>query len=190
MSRANVTLRALIIFSGAFVVAGCARTNHWQEEVLLSDGTVLTVSRAVHFEAPSGPLGEPLSRVGLEENMAFDDPTTGRRVEWFQPHFVAVRVDRINGRYVVIGELSTPCVTGFGHASPWQAYAYHDEGWVVLTEDEAPNVTVPNLLLDASRYSVTESLTYVSLREKERLNARSKAGPDARTIDLHRRPKC
>ena len=55
MTNALAIPRVLIVIALGLLLAGCERTNRWQEEVQLSDGTVLKVDRAVSYRAPSGP---------------------------------------------------------------------------------------------------------------------------------------
>src|SRR5512134_3609999 len=85
---------------GLFVLmAGCAhRTNHWHEDVQLSDGSILIVDRAFDFEL-SGQLGKRGGWGPLQDSISFTDPTTGRNIRWQADRRVAVFLDRSDGRY-------------------------------------------------------------------------------------------
>jgi hypothetical protein len=65
--------------------------------------------------------------------------------------------------------LSTPCESGYGHLPVWQAYLLRDERWHAADPADVPLVPVRNLL--TTDYPVTKELRYVSLSEKQRLNA-------------------
>ncbi len=165
------------------LLAGCERTNRWQEEVQLSDGTVLTVDRAVSYRAPSGPLGQPIGRRALEERLSFADPGTGHDVEWHEPRRTAVWLDRIGIQVWLVGRLSAPCEGEFGHLPVWQAYLLRGDQWEAVDPAGAPVVQARNLLTTA--YPVTKQLRHVSLSDKQRLNAYPQD-----VIDLARRSGC
>lgn len=161
--------RVLVVIGLGLLLAGCERTNRWQEEVRLSDGTVLKLDRAVSYRAPSGPLGQPIGRRALEERLAFTDPRTGRDVEWHESRRTVYWLDRVGTQTWVVARLSTPCESGFSHLAVWQAYSLRDEQWHAVDPTRLPVVPVRNLL--TTDYPVTKQLRYVSLAEKRRLNA-------------------
>ena len=170
MSHGSAIRRVLIALALGSLLAGCERTNRWQEDVQLSDGTVLQVSRVVHYRAPSGPLGQPSGRRALEEHLSFADSGTGRDVEWHQPRRTAVWLDRIESQVWIVARLSTPCESGFGHLPVWQAYVLRVDQWREVEPADLPVVAVRNLLTTDD--SITKRLRHVSLSDKQRLNAR------------------
>jgi hypothetical protein len=184
MIHAPASRRVLVILAIGALLTGCERTNRWQEEVQLSDGTVLKVDRAVSYRAPSGPLGQPIGRRALEERLSFADPGTGRHVEWHESRRTVFWLDRIDTQVWVVARISTPCESGFGHLPLWQAYLLRGNEWEAVDPADALVVPVRNLL--TTDYPVTKQLRYVSLSDKQRLNA--PYPQDA--IDLARRSGC
>jgi hypothetical protein len=77
MTYASVIRRVLVILALGSLLTSCERTDRWQEEIQLSDGAVLKVSRLVSYRSPSGALGQPSGRRALEETLSFADPGTG-----------------------------------------------------------------------------------------------------------------
>lgn len=180
----------LAVFS-AIALSACGRTNRWTEEVELSDGTVLTIDRAVLYRPPEGGLEKSGAyRPAREERMTFIDPATGRKLEWYKPHRTATWLDRIDGQLWIVGELSTVCYTGYAEQPVWAVYRLRGKQWIPVAAADAPGVSVPNLLLDTKTYRVTRQLSHVSLAEKRRLNDLSRVAPHFRSIDLHLVPKC
>jgi len=184
MTSASVIHRVLVVLALSPLLASCERTNRWQEEVQLSDGEVLKVDRVVSYRAPSGALGQPSSRRALEERLSFADPGTGRVVEWHEPRRTAVWLDRIGTQVWVVGRLTGACESGFAHLPVWQAYQLRNEQWRAVDPAEVPVVPLRNLL--TTDYPVTKQLTYVSVTDKQRLNASYPL--DA--IDLARKSSC
>jgi hypothetical protein len=184
MTYALAIRRVLVVIGLGLLLAGCERTNRWQEEVQLSDGTVLKVDRAVSYRAPSGPLGQPIGRRALEERLSFADPGTGHDVEWHEPRRRAVWLDRIDTQFWLVAILSTPCESGYGHLPVWKAYSLRDEQWHAVDPANVPVTPVPNLL--TTDYSIIKHLRYVSLSVKQRLNAVYSMG----AIDLLQKNGC
>jgi hypothetical protein len=168
MTYALAIRRVPVVIGLGLLLAGCERTNRWQEEVQLSDGTVLKVDRAVSYRAPSGPLGQPIGRRALEERLSFADPGTGRHVEWHESRRTVFWMDRIDTQVWLVARLSTPCESGFGHLPLWQVYLLRGDQWEAVDPAGAPVVQARNLL--TTDYPVTKQLRYVSLAEKQRLN--------------------
>ena len=169
MTYALAIRRVLVVIGLGLLLAGCERTNRWQEEVQLSDGAVLRVDRVVSYRAPSGALGQPIGRLALEERLSFADPGTGLEVEWHESRRTAAWLDRIGTQLWVIGMLTTPCESGFSHLPPWQAYMLRGDRWEAVASADAPVVSGRNLM--TTDYPVTKRLRYVSLSDKKRLNA-------------------
>jgi hypothetical protein len=169
MTCASAIRRVLVVLSLGLLLPGCQRTNRWQEEVQLSDGTVLKVDRAVSYRAPSGALGQPSGRRALEERLSFADPGTDHHVEWHESRRTVFWLDRIDTHVWLVARLSTPCESGFGHLPVWQAYLLHDEQWHAVGPADLPVVPLRNLL--TTDYPVSKQLGYVSLADKQRLNA-------------------
>jgi hypothetical protein len=184
MTYASAILRVLFALGLGLLLASCERTNRWQEEVQLSDGTVLKLDRAVSYRAPSGPLGQPIGRRALEERLSFADPDTGRHVEWHESRRTVFWLDRIDTQVWLVARLSTPCESGFGHLPLWQVYLLRGDQWEAVDPAGAPVVQARNLLTTA--YPVTKQLRYVPLSDKRRLNA--PYSQDA--IDLARKSGC
>ena len=184
MICASAICRVLVVLGLGLLLAGCQRTNRWQEEVQLSDGAVLKVDRVVSYRAPSGALGQPSGRRALEERLSFADPGTGRVVEWHEPRRTAVWLDRIGTQVWVVGRLTGACESGFAHLPVWQAYQLRNEQWREVDPAEVPVVPLRNLL--TTDYPVTKQLRYVSLADKQRL----KAPYPLDAIDLARKSSC
>jgi hypothetical protein len=169
MTSASVIHRVLVVIALSPLLASCERTNRWQEEVQLSDGAVLKVGRVVTYRSTSGALGQPSGRRALEERLAFADPGTGRVVEWHESRRTVFWLDRIDTHVWLIARLSTPCESGFSHLPFWQAYLLRDGQWHAVDPADVPVVPVRNVL--TTDYPVTKQLRYVSLSDKQRLNA-------------------
>ena len=108
-------------------------------------------------------------RQALEERLSFADPGTGRVVEWHESRRRVYWLDRVGDQTWVVPKLSTPCESGFGHLPLWQAYQLRDGQWYAVDLADVPVVPVCNML--TTDYPVTKPLRYVSLSDKQRLNA-------------------
>jgi hypothetical protein len=169
MTFASVLHCVLFVLAMSPLLAGCERTNRWQEEVQLSDGAVLRVDRVVSYRAPSGALGQPTGRRALGERLSFADPGTGRVVEWHESRRRAVWLDRIDTQFWLVAMLSTPCESGYGHLPLWQAYSLRDKRWHAAEPADVPVAPVRNLM--TTDYPVTKQFRYVSVSDKQRVNA-------------------
>ena len=97
-------------------LTGCERTARWQEHVQLSDGTVLVVDRAVHFER-RGQIGLGSAWVPIDERLDFKDPASGISLEWQYLYRIAGVVDRVDGQFWVFARLTTNCLAGLCRAA-------------------------------------------------------------------------
>jgi hypothetical protein len=179
-------MRLLVVLPLALVVTACGHTNRWQEEVQLSDGTVLTVDRAVRFGRLDMSVGQSRdARPANEEWLTFTDPATGHDIEWHQPRRIATWIDRIDGHYWVVGRVTAACDLGYGGRPYWAVYVLRGSKWIEVDAADAPAITQPNLLLSTGNYGVTKRLAHVSSLLKKQLDEDSmRRDPRNRSIDL------
>ena len=181
--------RAFAVILLLLTLTGCERTARWQEHVQLSDGTVLVVDRAVHFER-RGQIGSGSAWVPIDERLDFKDPASGISLAWQSPYRIAGVVDRVDGQFWVFARLTTDCLAGFVGRSRWMAFVWDGQQWQPVEADAAPVRTVPNLLVDAHVYGVASVLRKLDLADKARLDERSQSLPDVRSIDLRTKSRC
>jgi len=188
--RIVVLLVGAIGLAGAmYFVSNFLAYNRWREEVQLSDGGVIVVSRAVRYRRGSEP-GIGTTRWAFEETLTIHDSATGARIVWRGSHRVASLVDQIQGRFWIVGKLTTVCAAGHVGAPRWQAYRYDNGKWHVTDPADAPALSKPNLLLDAFEHAVTVRLRYLGLDEKRTMDRSSLVDDLYRTIDLSFVPRC
>lgn len=195
--QAGVSLKNIaMLFLGAiglavavWAVNVATLTTRWREDVQLSDGSTLTVSRSVKHRR-GGDLDLGTSKWALEERLSFRDSVTGETIVWHGPSRVAARVDRLNDSYWVVGNLTTRCLAEHAREPVWVAYQYAGGKWHPIDAKSAPPFIKPNLLLDSYVYNVTAKLRDVSLREKEALNRNSSVRAAYRSIDLFSMQRC
>lgn len=190
-TRTLAVFKTGTVFVLLAALAACARTNRWVEEVQLSDGTVVSVMRAMEYTPPTGGMDQPRdSRLALQERLVISNPDGEHEAPWSASHRVAAYVDRIDGRVWIVGQLTTVCERGFTGEPVWVAYVLQGTDWVRVEAAAAPQIARPNLLLDSTTYRITEGLSEVNLETKKELDARSGVGAAVRSIDLRLVPNC
>jgi hypothetical protein len=90
-------------------------------------------------------------------------------VEWHESRRRAVWLDRIDTQFWLVAMLSTPCRSGYGHLPLWQAYSLRDKRWHAADPADVPVAPVRNLM--TTDYPVTKQFRYVSVSDKQRVNA-------------------
>lgn len=173
------------------LTSGCThRSTHWQEDVLLSDGKVLTVDRVSKFEL-SVSLGGPTGWGGIEEQLSFKDPVTGRERRWRAPNRNAALLDRIGGRYWIVAS-SDDCYPDQKGLRLLQAYVLDGSDWTPVEPEQAPRITAPNLVrwpsLERSR-----QWEHVDLQmQREMLDAMAEEWkrPELLSLDLINSRRC
>lgn len=164
-------------------------TTRWREDVQLSDGSTLTVSRSIRHRRLLDDSWAT-ARVPVEERLSFRDPATGETIVWHGPRRVAARVDRVAGQYWIVGRCTSLLPQWRTPETTWAAYEHAGDAWHRVDAATAPSFTSPNLLLDSYVYNVTARLRHVSLREKEALNRNSSMHVAYRSIDLFMMQRC
>jgi hypothetical protein len=172
-------------------IAGCtSTTREWQEEVQLSDGTVLEVHRTIRFEKVGGSIGS----VGPGwicdgEHLSFVEPGPGRVIEWSAHRRTAALLDRIDGQYVIIAAQSR-CEHDDKGQPIWMVHVLTPTGWDTKRPAGVGSNKTPNLALDSSNYSKTKGWSRLTLAMKPEFDAASRIGQELRTIDLDDPTRC
>ena len=172
-------------------IAGCTSTTRdWQEEVQLSDGTVLEVKRTIRFEKVGGSIGS----VGPGwicdgEHLSFVEPGTGRVIEWSAHRRTAALLDRIDGHYVIVAAQSR-CEHADRGQPIWMVYTLTPTGWDTRPTASVGSNRTPNFALNSSNYSKTKGWSRLTLALKRELDAASRIGQKLRTIDLDDPTRC
>jgi hypothetical protein len=195
--QAGVSLKNIaMLFLGAiglavavWAVNVATLTTRWREDVQLSDGSTLTVSRSIRHRRLLDDSWATV-RVPVEERLSFRDPATGETIVWHGPSRVAARVDRVAGQYWIVGRCTSLLPQRRTAETTWAAYEHTGDAWHRVDAATAPSFTTPNLLLDSYVYNVTAKLRDVSLREKEALNRNSSVRAAYRSIDLFSMQRC
>ena len=163
------------------------RCRVWQEEVQLSDGTVLEVHRKVRFEKTRGGAASQTRGDGwmaYGEDLSFVDPGTGRVVEWSGHRRIAALLNQIDGQYVVAA--AQPRCSSEDRGQPlWMVYVFTPTGWKTGKMSGLTNDRTPNLALDAGNYNKTKGWTRLTIGQKSRLDAESTVSRQLMTIDLN-----
>jgi hypothetical protein len=174
-------------------IAGCtSATRQWQEEVQLSDGTVLEVHRTIRFartggDPPGGVRGDGWIADG--EDLSFVEPGTGRVIEWSGHRRRAALLDRIDGEYVIVAA-QTRCEFEDRGQPVWSVYVLTPIGWEAGVPSGLSNNRTPNFALDSWDYSKTKGWSRVTIAQKRQLDAASRVGWQSKTIDLNDPTKC
>jgi len=140
------------------------------------------VQRAVQYER-LGELGVGMTMVHLQERLRFMDPATGDTVVWRQPRQIAVFVDRIDGRFWIVGRNTRLTKNDM---RVFQAYLYDGSGWIATEPEQAPPVSRPNLAIDAVVHDRSKHWKFLTLQNKHDLDATSGVDAVYRSIDLRR----
>jgi hypothetical protein len=184
--------RTLLVISGFAVLVTVAywltAVTSWQEQVQLRDGSVITIDRRIRHER-TGHLGELGGWNVVEEVLTLRDPRTGEKLTWRGPYRVAMFLDRVDGSWWLVA-FQSKCQRADRGKPIWQAVRLDESGWATITSGPLPSDKTPNLLLDATKHSVTRRLSEVSLQMKRELDSRSMVGPLLRSIDLHTSRRC
>lgn len=192
MRRASTAFGQLVLATCLIAtMVGCtSTTREWQEEVQLSDGTVLEVQRAIRFKKAGGSIGSiGPGWVCDGEDLSFVEPDTGRVVEWSAHRRTAALLDRIGGQYVIVAAQSR-CEQADKGQPIWRIYMLTPTGWEPRPTADLGGNRTPNLALDSSNYSKTKGWSRLSLALKPGLDAASQIGRELRTIDVDDPTKC
>jgi hypothetical protein len=173
------------------LTSGCTHhTTHWQEDVQLSDGSVLTVDRSSAYELRS-QIGGPSGWAHIQEELAFKDPKTGDKVLWQASLRSAAFVDLINGRYWLVAS-SPGCFMDLKGQRVLQVYVLDGSDWTRVEPEQAPPIAAPNLVWRPS-YVDSRRWDHLSLKLKREIEdaiAKRWAPPEYRSFDLINSPRC
>jgi hypothetical protein len=167
-----------------------SRTSSWQEDVQLSDGSVLTVDRVREFQL-TGQLGEGSGWAGVQDRLSFRDASTGRTVRWQADRRDLALLDRINGRYWLVAS-SNDCYPDQEGQRLLQAYVLDGSDWIRVEPEQAPQITAPNLVRWPT-YQRSRNWDHVSLQtQRELLNemAEKWKQPEHLSLDLINSRRC
>jgi hypothetical protein len=173
-------------------MAGCtSTTREWDEEVQLSDGTVLEVHRTIRFEKASGAIGQAGgdSWICDGETLSFVDPGTGRVIKWTGHRRTAALLERLDEQYVIVAA-QTRCEFEDRDQPLWIAHVLTPAGWEARSTTILVSNRTPNLALDSRGYSKTEGWSRLTLASKRDLDEASRIGQSQRKIDLDDPTKC
>lgn len=167
-----------------FLLAGCAKTVSWQEEVQLSDGRVIVVER----ETLRAPGGDDLAHGGSgttpkERRIRFEyPPGSGQYIEWRSTKVSPSIVPEIP--LVLEVHEGTPIVLAIVAISAgceaYTRYAYVDGKWLEESLPEKFEKAVTNLYLKSS--PSMPSFVDLAMKHKENSDIRyfrtlKQAGP-------------
>lgn len=193
MKRASTVCGQLVLAICVITtIAGCtSTTREWQEEVQLSDGTVLDVHRTIRFEKASGAIGSPRGDGWIcdGEDLSFVEPGTDRVIEWAAHRRSAALLDRIDGQYVIVAA-QTRCEFEDRGQAIWKVYMLTPTGWEARTTTGLRNNRTPNFALDSRSYRKTKGWSRLTIAQKPPLDAASRIGRELKTIDLNDPTKC
>jgi hypothetical protein len=179
-SQTSCDLKCLILASLA--LSGCAAGDtHWQEEVQLTNGSVMVVSRHVLYENGGGEWGRDSGKLAIGERLTFTHPLLGTEVTWTDPHRIASVIDVIDGTVWVVARQRV-CRPEDRAKRFWRAFALRADGWIPATPEDAPAITTPNLALDSADYVQTSHWRFLSISLKHALDDASRVDPRMRDI--------
>lgn len=183
MSGQPWTIRSgQLIVAGLFALSGCVPvTTRWQEEVALSDGRVIVVSRQILYEKEGGEWGRDSALRPSGERLKFTDPLSGVEVRWAAPHRIASVLDVIDGTVWIVARQQVCRPEDRGEPF-WQAFALRADGWRPVMPDEAPAFTRPNLALDSANHKKTSQWRFISISQKRVLDDASRVDSRMRQI--------
>ena len=183
---------ALVWLTCALALAsGCThRSTHWQEDVQLSDGRVLTVDRSSAYQLRS-QIGGPSGWVSVREELAFKDPTTGNKVQWKASHRHVAFLDFINGRFWLVAS-SGACYPDQRGQRLLQAYVLDGSEWMRVEPEHAPRITAPNMVRWPSLERSRQWEHVDRQMQREMLDAMGEdwKRPEFLTLDLINSPRC
>lgn len=190
--RTRADRRALVWLMCVLAMAsGCThRSTHWQEDVKLSDGSVLTVDRSSTFELEA-QIGGPSGWAGVGEGLTFTNPKTGAKVQWKVSHRHVAFLDFIDGRYWLVAS-SPGCYMDLKGQRVLQVYVLDGSDWTRVEPEQAPPIAVPNLVWRPS-YVDSRRWDHLSLKLKREIEdaiAKRWAPPEYRSFDLINSPRC
>jgi hypothetical protein len=193
VKRPATLLGRLALAAGLIVtIAGCtSTTREWQEEVQLSDGSVLDVERTIRYAKVGVPAGEKGSGwIADGEELAFVDPGTGRSVHWSAHRRLASYLDRADGQYLIVAAQSR-CEPVEDRGQPlWKVYVLTRTGWEVVETSRLGGKVTPNLALDSANHGLTNDWSRLTIADKRRLNAESRVAKYRKSIDPNDPMKC
>jgi hypothetical protein len=173
---ANLLVVALL------ALAGCRATEpRWQEEVTLSNGNVIVVTRHVHYEVGGGEWGRSSGRMAIGERLTFENPISGEEVTWTGHHRMASALDVIDGTVWIVARQRV-CGPDDRGQRFWQAFALRANEWTPVPPNQAPPIALPNLVLDSANYDMTSHWRYLTISLKDDLNKASRIDSRLRQV--------
>ena len=190
--RSTVCGPLVLAISLVATITGCtSTTREWEEEVQLSDGTVLAIQRKIRFEKASGAIGQPGGDGWIcdGENLSFVEPGTGRVIEWSGHRRTAALLDRIDDQYVIVAAQAR-CEFEDRGQPLWLVHVLTPTGWEARTTTGLTSHRAPNFALDSRSYSKTKGWSRLTIAQKPQLDAASRVGWELKMIDLNDPTKC
>ena len=193
MNRSSTVCRQLVMaVCLVAAIAGCtSTTREWQEEVQMSDGTVLDVHRTIRFEKASGAIGQPRGDDWIcdGEDLSFVEPGTGQVIEWSGHRRTAALLDHIDGQYIIVAA-QTRCEFEDRGQPLWMVYVLTPTGWETGSTTALSNKRAPNFALDSRGYSKTKGWSRLTIAQKPQLDAASRISRELKAIDVNDPTKC
>lgn len=170
----------MVLTAVTSITTGCTttRTHQWQEEVSLSDGSVIRVRREVLYVPGHGePFRSSKWAVGEERLTILDPPAPTwqgppQRLAWY--------LDR-RGDYFILVAYQTVCRAG-NKQPVWRAYVSSKTGWHEVPLKELETVAKPNLALFARHAKETAHWARLNLAEKSKFDY-SDIAPEVKRIE-------
>lgn len=184
----NVTKLGLFLMMGVSMSA-CSETS-WKEEVLLHDGSKITVARTVE-RGGRHEIGQqpPIKEGGLNFNL----PTTGESVTWKSEYsqdvgladFMPLLLDIYQGTaYVVSVPVGCLSYNKWGRPNPpYVIFKFEGKAWKRIPLQELPDeIKAPNLIFSSPDNKVEKiGKSFISAEDVKKINS-SLTQPEYKTI--------
>ena len=185
--------------------------SKWKEEVQLSDGNVLLVTREVHYIPSGGEMFRSSPWIAGSERLTFVDPATKQQLTWqlpekdhtyvqnwsrkqvterTEPLRVAWYLDRYDGQFVLVAMQTVCGATALKGEPQYRAYFMSPSGTREVPMSEIHPSAPANMAFDARNYGKSSKWTRLTLAEKERLNAEHALFRADRFIDPNDNRSC
>ncbi len=165
-------------------------TTNWKEEVLLHDGSRITVARTIERGGRHEIGQQPPVK---EESVNFKLPRTGESVTWKSDYsqdvgvadFMPLLLDIDRGvAYVVSVPVGCLSYNKWGRPNPpYVIFKYHDKAWKRISLQELPDaIKMPNLIFSSPDNKVEQiGRSFVTAEDVKKINS-SLTQPEYKTI--------
>lgn len=174
------------------VLAGCSSTkvSQWTEDVQLSTGTALVVTRSSEYRAISEiDSGGGAAWLLVKSTIKADLPSPIRQTAYFEGLLIPIVFDVVvPGNVVYLVGVPTAVGTDYWKVPPHElyvAFALSEAGWARVPLEGLPDSLRPNLLVNVRELFINQgarSGTHVSKELKQKLDSDPRIGRRFKTI--------